>query len=272
MPGTVIGSSLSFVGEAWIGATDTAGGAVQPQRHVNTTPPASPRLTATVKPIAFPNPSTPRPASTTRIAGPQRLANNQTIQPVATLRFTKPIPYPNTPVIPPLATTRNAKPQPFTNTPLFPPLRLTLKLSPAAYANSAVLRAAAVAVATPAAKQAPHRPSTVQVFAPAVNGTIVTTVTATLNLSGWTPNAPKRRATRAPSTWPNLPNVEAPPWRLTVVTPETARERARAQIASRNRTNLVRRKRRVAAEADAIFRDLVEEEIVRTIVDVAAAP
>jgi hypothetical protein len=95
-------------------------------------------------------------------------------------------------------------------------------------------------------------------------------VTATLNVAGWTPSTSKRRVVRRAATWPNLPKVEAPPWRLMVVTPEVARQRARVQTAWRKRAQQLKRRREIERRVNAIFDEVVDQEVTRTIVQLIA--
>ncbi len=265
MPGTVIGSPLSFIGAAWVGASDTAGGATQPLRYVNVSTFAAARLLLTLKPIALPNAPVLRTTSAVRIVSPSALTNTPVVRSASAIRATKPAAFPNASVFQSASAVRNARPAAHTNTPVFPALRLTLKLSPAAYANSSILRAAAVAQP---GKLAPHRSSTAQIFAPALVRPV--SVTVTLSLPGMIPRAPKPQARRSTASWPNLPKVDTPPWRLTVVTPELARERARQRIAAGRRAEQQRRKRKSNERASDIVNALIDEQVLRAIVDVAA--
>jgi hypothetical protein len=109
------------------------------------------------------------------------------------------------------------------------------------------------------------------VFAPAIQFAPTTSVTVTLSLPGQIPRAPQPQRRRSAAVWPNLPKVTAPPWRLTVVTPDIARERARQRMAALTRAERMRQKRKADKRADEIVAALTDETIARTIVDVVAS-
>jgi hypothetical protein len=231
MPGFVIGSSLSLIGEAWTGAPDTS----------------SPGTT--VSPPTVPSGAT---------------------FPVQRVAFVyKPATHANAPAFQASRVTLTVKSAALANTSTFFGPRLTLRMSPAAYASAGQVYAVSVSQGA-STKAAPHRASGVAIFAPTIVAPATTSVTVTLTLPGLIARAPEPPQRRAKATWPNLPKADAPPWRLTVVTPELARQRARAQMAWRKRAERERRKRNADERADAIVRTLVDDEIVRTVVAVLA--
>jgi hypothetical protein len=157
----------------------------------------------------------------------------------------------------------------FANGPVFNSPRLVLRTSAATYASAGQIYTAAISQGA-AAKIAPHLPSAAATFAPALLLPVTTSVTVTLSLPGLIPRAPKAPARRSTVTWPNLPKVVAPPWRLTVVTPDIARERACQRMAAIKRTERQRRKRKADARADELVDMLIDEAVAHTIVDVLA--
>ncbi len=251
MPGFVIGSPLSVVGEAWIGDTDATsfGGTLLPPHVPSGATILAHRIAFVFKPTAFaPGASTPAP-SLRRIAKPASWSNTPAIQ---TLRLNRTLQTGN-----------------FANGPTFQGARLTQRLSPATYANAGQIYTAGVSQSA-GAIFAPHRASSAAVFAPAIILPATTSVTVTLSLPGLITQAPKPQQRRSSATWPNLPKVTAPPWRLTVVTPDVARERARQQLTSIKRAERLRRKRKADERSDAIVDALIDETIAHTIVDVVA--
>lgn len=153
-------------------------------------------------------------------------------------------------------------PASLTNAQSFGALRLTLRLSPTAYANAA---SAYAPVAGPAGVMgAPLVASGSAIHAPRVDGAHVFEVVGTLSVAGWTP----RPAARKPrvAAWPNLPKVEAPPWRLIVVTPEVARERARSLMAQRRRYEQARRARGAKRKLSCHLDEIIEAEIAHIVV------
>jgi hypothetical protein len=139
---------------------------------------------------------------------------------------------------------------------------LTLRLLPVALESTA--NAYAPGTGQAGAKSAPLVASGSAAYAPRVEGGYTVEVVGTLNVAGWVPG-PANRRPRAPK-WPNLPQVEAPPWRLTVVTPEVARARARSLIAQRRRTERARRTREARRVLDGHLDEIVEAEIAHTVV------
>jgi hypothetical protein len=149
-------------------------------------------------------------------------------------------------------------------------------LASAAATFSPVLRRSVAAVSfanpatvfTPAAmqtgvKSAPLVASGSVIHAPLVDAGHIFDVIGTLNVARWVPRAPARRPR---IVWPNLPKVEAPPWRLVVVTPEVARARARSLAAQRRRAEQVRRTREARRRLDRHFDEIVEAEIAHTLI------
>jgi hypothetical protein len=150
----------------------------------------------------------------------------------------------------------------FVNGSSFAAPRLTLRLLPVVLASTA-------SVHTPAAgqtgvKSTPLVVSGGAIYGPRVDGDQTFEVVGTLTVGGWTLRPTKRRPQVA--IWPNLPKAEAPPWRLTVVTPEVARARARSLMAQRRRTEQARRTREAKRKLDCQLDELVEAEIAHTIV------
>lgn len=150
----------------------------------------------------------------------------------------------------------------FANAQAYHAPRLTLRLFAAIHANANVLYAPTAF--QPGILRAPFVASGGALFSPSVLVPNTFQVTGVLNVAGWTPRAPARRPRVA--TWPNLPNVEAPPWRLVVVTPEIARERARALLMARKRLQGKRRKHELDRRLEASFDDIVDDAVARTVV------
>jgi hypothetical protein len=111
---------------------------------------------------------------------------------------------------------------------------------------------------------APSVASGSAIHAPRVDGVYVFEVIGTLSVAGWTPR-PAARKPRA-AAWPNLPKVEAPAWRLMVVTPEVARERARSLLAQRRRYEQARRAREAKRKLSCYLDEIVEAEIAHAVV------
>ncbi|NOT42367.1 MAG: hypothetical protein HOP13_17975 [Alphaproteobacteria bacterium] len=271
MPGVVIGSSASLVGEAWIGLADNA--------------PSG----ATISPPAVPSSVTFPAEGVAFVYKPAAFGPGASVFAPSARRTAKPATWSNTPVLYALRITSTVKSSAFANgqnffvaslkralqtasfangPTLFGP-RLVLRISAAAFANAGLIYSAAVSQGS-ATKVAPHRPSSATVFAPSVILPVTTSVTATLSLPGLIPRAPKPPPRRSTATWPNLPNVTAPPWHLTVVTPDVARERARERMASAKRAERLRRKRKADRRTGEIVDTLIGEAIARTIVNVVA--
>lgn len=163
---------------------------------------------------------------------------------------------------------------------------LSLRVATASFTNAQAYYTPRMALrlfaALPANANAPHAPTTFQpgmlsapllasggtVFSPGVLVPTTFQATGALNLAGWTPRAPARRPRVA--AWPNLPSVNAPPWRLTVVTPKIARQRVRAQLAWRRRLEHLQREREIDRRVKTIYAELIDEEVLRTVVRLAA--
>ncbi len=161
------------------------------------------------------------------------------------------------------------RPAAHANAPVFFGPRLSLRISPAAYANAQAFGAAAIVL--PGIKAAPFLASAGTIFAPSVNVAFAQQVVGTLNVAGWTREGPRRARRKAPLDWPNLPKVgSAPPWRLTVVTPQVAREQARVRLHWRKRAEQLRRRRDVDRRVAGIVEDLVDQEVARTIAQLIA--
>lgn len=143
---------------------------------------------------------------------------------------------------------------------------LSLRLAAPAGESAGVVFGPGVAQA--GLKNAPLTVSGGAVFAPRVESPHTFEVVGTLNVAGWTPRAPARRA--RPHAWPNLPKVEAPPWRLVVVTPEIARERARALLAARRRNDREKRKRDMERRLARSFDVMIDDQVARTVVCLVA--
>lgn len=146
------------------------------------------------------------------------------------------------------------------------PSRIALRLFSAFHANANALYAPTTF--QPGMLSAPLVASGGTVFSPGVLVPNTFQVTGVLNLAGWTPRALARRPRVA--TWPDLPSVDAPPWRLTVVTSNIARQRVRAQLAWRRRVEHLQREREIDRRVEAICAELIDEEVVRTVVRLAA--
>ncbi|MFM9865522.1 MAG: hypothetical protein ACKVRO_18170 [Micropepsaceae bacterium] len=271
MPGVVIGSSASFLGEAWIGAPDSAPSGT------------------TVSPSSLSSGGTFPAQRAAFVYKPAALGSSTSVSVPSARRFAKPAAWSNTPVIQTPRLTfavksstlsngqsffgagmrRALQSAAFANGPTISGPRLTLRISAAAYANAGQVYATGIAQGSDA-KAAPHRASSAAIYAPAVVLPATTSVTVTLSLPGMIPRAPKPPPRRSTATWPNLPNVSAPPWHLTVVTPDVARERARERMASAKRAERLRRKRKADRRTGEIVDALIGEAIARTIVNVVA--
>jgi hypothetical protein len=271
MPGFVIGSPLSVVGEAWVGATDatSSGGTLSPPHVPSGATVPTQRIAFVFKPIAFgPSASAPAP-SVRRIAKPAEWPNTPAIQTPRAIFAVKSAAFANNQSLYGASLNRKLQASNFANGPAFPGLGLRLRFSPAAYASAGQVYTAGISQSSGAIRP-PHRASSSAVFAPAIILWATTSVTITLSLPGLIPRAPKPPQRRSTATWPNLPKVTAPPWRLTVVTPDVARERARQRLASIKRAEQLRRKRKADERSDAILNALIDETIANTIVDVVA--
>lgn len=152
------------------------------------------------------------------------------------------------------------------NAQLFVTLKLTFRLSSEVYANAAWLYSSTVG--QPGTVVAPLVVGDGNIFAPRVEPAQLFEAVGTLSVAGWTPRPARRPRTVA--TWPNLPQVEAPPWRLMVVTPEVARARVRALLAERRCSEAARRAREAKRRLDRSLEDIVDAEIVRTVVRLVA--
>jgi hypothetical protein len=150
----------------------------------------------------------------------------------------------------------------FTNGSSFAAPRLTLRLLPVVLASAANVHAPAAGQA--GVKSAPVLASGSAIYAPRVEGGYAVEVVGTLNVAGWAPKPVSRRP--RVSKWPNLPQVEAPPWRLTVVTPEVARARARSLMAQRRRSERARRTREAQRMLVCYVDEIVEAEVAHTVV------
>jgi hypothetical protein len=150
----------------------------------------------------------------------------------------------------------------FVNGSSFAAPRLTLRLSPVIFGGEAAVHPPAVAQT--GVKGAPVVASGGAIHTPRVEGVHTFEVVGTLSVAGWAPRPASRRPRVA--IWPNLPKVEAPPWRLTVVTPEVARARARALMAQRRRTEQARRTRETRRKLDRHLDEAIEAEITHAIV------
>lgn len=271
MPGFVIGSPLSVVGEAWIGDTDATsfGGTLLPPHVPSGATIPTQRIAFVFKPTAFaPGASTPAP-SLRRIAKPAAWSNTPAFQSPRVVFTVKSAAFANNQSFPAARLNRTLQAANFVNGPAFQGPRLTRRISPAAYASAGQIYTAGVSQSS-GAKLAPHTASTATVFAPAIVLPATTSVTVTPSLPGLVPRAPKPPQRRSTAIWPNLPKVTAPPWRLTVVTPDVARERARQRLASIKRAEQLHRKRKADERSDAIIDALIGETIAHTIADVVA--
>lgn len=150
----------------------------------------------------------------------------------------------------------------FVNGSSFAALQLTLRLSAAGYESAATVYSPTAGQA--GAKSAPAVESGGAIHAPRVEGVHTFEVVGTLSVAGWTPRPAARRPRVA--AWPNLPQVEAPPWRLIVVTPEVARARARSLMAQRRRAEQARRTRETKRKLDRHLDEIIEAEIAHTLV------
>ena len=152
------------------------------------------------------------------------------------------------------------------NTPVFFGPSIRVLISAAVYGNSSSLHAPALG--QPGIKGAPFVASAALVFAPSIRTPISVQVNFGPIGASVYGNRPRRSAgDRRTERWPNLPTVaEAPPWRLTVVTPDVARARARAQMQRRKHAQQSKRKRDIDCRVKAIFDDLVDDEVVRAVV------
>lgn len=271
MPGFVIGSPQSLVGEAWVGATDsTSSGATLSPPHVSSgaTFPAL-QLTYLYKPASFgPSASVAAP-SLRRIAAPAGWSNTPAIQTPRISFVVRSAAFIGGQAFLAAAAKQTLQTASFASGPVFNGPRLVLRISAAAFANTAQFYASAVSQGT-APKSVPHLPSTAVVFAPALIHPVTTSVTVTLNLPGLISRAPKAPLRRAAATWPNLPKVAAPPWRLTVVTPDIARERARQRMAAFKRAERQRHKRKADEHTNEIVDALIDETVIHTIARVVA--
>jgi hypothetical protein len=111
-------------------------------------------------------------------------------------------------------------------------------------------------------KGAPFVVSAGAIPGPSVQSPQVVEVTGTLQIVDWAPRAARRSRAR----WPNLPKVNAPPWRLIVVTPEIARERARALSAQRRLREKALRARKAKGASDLVREEIIDAAIVGTVV------
>lgn len=265
MLGLVIGSAASRVGDAWIGAPDSSSGAsVSPPALSSGATFPAPRIAFVYKPSAFgPGASVAAP-SVRRIAKPAAWSNMPAFQTLSVTFTLKLAAFANGQSFFATSLKRTFQPAGIANGATFFGPRLTLRIAAVSYANPGQVYTAAIAQGA-ATKTAPHRPSSAVLFAPTVTQPATTSVTVTLSLPGLIPRAPKAPPRRPAATWPNLPNVAAPPWRLTVVTPDVARERARQRLAAIERAERVRRKRKAEERGDALVAELIDEAIVRTI-------
>lgn len=270
MPGLVIGSAASRVGEAWIGASDSASGAtVSPPSLASGATFPAPRIAFVYKPATLGSGASVVAPSVRRIA---KLAawSNTPVFPSPRMTFTlKPAAFANGQSLFATSLKRTVQPAGIANGATFFGPRLTLRIAAVSYANAGQVYTAAIAQGA-ATKTAPHRPSSAVLFAPTVTQPATTSVTVTLSLPGLIPRAPKAAPRRPAATWPNLPKVAALPWRLTVVTPDVARERARQRLAAIKRAERDRRKRRTDERGDAIVAELIDEAIIHTIARVVA--
>lgn len=266
MPGFVIGSSLSVVGEAWVGATDAAssGGTLSPPHLPSGVTVPTQRIAIVFKPIASgPNTSAHAP-SVRRVAKPAAWSNTPAIQTPRAIFAVKNAAFANNQSFYGASLNRKLQASNSPNGQVFQGPRLTLRLSPSVYASASQVYTAGISQGA-GAIFAPHRAASAAVFAPAIVLPATTSVTVTLSLPGLIPRAPKPPQRRSTATWPNLPKVIAPPWRLTVVTPDVARERARQRLAWIKRAEQLRRKRKADERSDAIVGELIDEAIVHTI-------
>jgi hypothetical protein len=271
MPGFVIGSSASTVGEAWIGAADTApsGGTFAPP-HAPSGVSFPVQLIAFVfTPAALGSNGSASTPSARRAVSPAAWSNQPAIHTPHITLAVKSTAAANGQSFYTASLKRTLQTNTFANGPAFHGPRLTLRISPAAYASAGQVYSAAVPQSA-AVKQAPHLASTATLFTPAIVLAVTTSITVTLSLPGLTPRASKPPQRRSTATWPNLPKVAAPPWRLTVVTPDIARERARERLAALKRTERLRRKRKVDERTTEIVDALIDEMVVRTIIDAMA--
>jgi hypothetical protein len=149
------------------------------------------------------------------------------------------------------------------NESLFGLPRLSLALRVAAAGVSGNLFVPSVDFGT---KAAPLVASTGTIAPPRVHSSPLGEAVGTLDVGVWaTAQVGSRKLGRTP--WPNLPKVEAPSWRLTVVTPEIARERARALMARRKRSEKARRSREANNRSDA----LIDAKLASVVVHLVAA-
>ena len=269
MPGFVIGASLSFVGEAWIGDADaeTFGATLSPPAAPSTSTFPTQRIAFAFKPIAFgPSASVAAPSARST-AKPAAWSNTPAIQTQRANFAVKNVAFSNNQSFHGASLNRKHQASNFANGQAFHGLRVTPRLSPAAYASAGQVYAAGI---SQSAILASHRASSAAAFAPAIVLPATTSVTVTLSLPGLIPRAPKPPQHRSTATWPNLPKVTAPPWRLTVVTPDVARERARQRLASIERAERLRRKRKADERSDAIVAELIDETVIHKITRVVA--
>lgn len=270
MPGFVVGSAASRVGEAWIGAPDSSSGA-------SVSPPAlsgggtfpAPRIALVYRPATLGSGASVVAPSVRRAAKPAAWSNTPAFQTLSVTLTLKPAAFANGQSFFATGLKRAIQPAGLANSQMFFGPRSLLRISPATYANAGQFYTAAISQGS-ASKNAPHLPSSAAVFAPALILPATTSVTVTLSLPGLIPRAPKAPARRSTVTWPNLPKVAAPPWRLTVITPDIARERACQRMAAIKRTERQRRKRKADARVDELVDMLIDEAVAHTIVDVLA--
>jgi hypothetical protein len=271
MPGLVIGSSQSVIGEAWIGATDAAqlGDTVAPALVLNGSVYPEQRAAFVYKPNALAPGAAVAAPSVHRTAKPQSWSNTPILQTPRLAQLIKGDAFANTQSFFALHLRRSVQASSHANGATIAGPRLALRIAPAAFPNASQLYIAGIAQSS-GAKLAPHVASTANAFAPTVAPATTTSITVTLSLPGLIPRAPKPLQRRPAATWPNLPQVAAPPWRLTLVTPDLARERARERMAALKRSERLRRKRKADERTNEIVNALIDETVVRTFVDVIA--
>ena len=271
MPGFVIGSPQSAVGEAWIGDTDAtfpAGTVAPPLSPSVGTYPAQ-RVAFVYKPNAVASGAAVAAPSLRRTAQPQAWSNTPALQTPRVTLLIKSAALANGQNFFAQSMKRGIRASSYANGATFQGPRLALRIAPAAYASASQIYTAGIAQSS-GAKLAPHVAPSANLFAPSVTLVKATSITVTLSLPGNIPRAPKPQHRGPAATWPNLPQVAAPPWRLTVVTPDVARERARQRIAALKRTERLRRKQKADERANEIVDALIDETVARTIVDVMA--
>ena len=271
MPGFLVGGALSPVGEAWIGSPETppSGSTVLPAVLGNGATFPTAKLSRTQKPAHHPSGGSIALPKLAFVYKPVTLGTSASLFAPKASRGAKPAAWSNSQSFYAAGLKRTVAPVAFANAPVFYGPRLTLRISPSACANAGQIQTAAISQGA-SAKLAPHRPSSAAIFTPSVVAPATTSITVTLSLPGVAQRAPKPPPRQAPATWPNLPSIAASPWRLTVVTPELARERARQRLAAIKRTERQRRKRKADERAGELLAELIDDEVAHTIVNVLA--